>query len=90
MSTELIFDELYANLDPVEIGTVYDYEIMPAGKFNGLDHNGIWVRVIKLSNDEFAYSRQDDSQDTPLTIGSMDEAAEYITEQISANEDANK
>ena len=84
---DMIFDELFAELDLADVGTVYDHEIAPAGKFNGLDHNGVWVRVVKLNEDVFAYTRQDDSMDAQFAIGNMDEAAEYIVEQIDAMDD---
>jgi len=86
---DMIFDELFAELDLADVGTVYDHEVAPAGKFNGLDHNGVWVRVVKLNEDVFAYARQDDSMDAQFVIGNMDEAAEYIVEQIDADKDAN-
>lgn len=87
MNTEQITEKLTEEFDNKNPGHVFDFDIMPAGKQNGLDHNGVWVRVIKLDNNSVAYAMQTDSCDEDFAVGSIESAADYIDTQIVISKD---
>ena len=76
---EEILLEAMDNQDP---GHSYDYEIIAEGFYNGLSHNGVWVRVIKFDNNHYAYAEQSDAYDQDPAIGSLTAVAEWIEECI--------
>lgn len=82
-----IEEKLFEEMDNQDAGFVLDYEIIPAGEFNGLQHSGVHVRVIKLDENHYSFSQQSDSMDNDPAIGSLEEISEHINEcQELANE----
>lgn len=73
-----IEEVLLNEMDNKDAGHVYDYDVIPAGTFNGLAHNGVWVRVVKFDRNNYAYAQQSDSQDDDPALGSLSAAAEWI------------
>lgn len=75
---------LFNEMDNQDPGYRYDYDVIPAGFYNNLSHNGIWVRVIKFDNNHYVYAEQSDAWDQDPAIGSLVDVAEYIEERINA------
>jgi len=79
-TAEQIEETLLDEMDNAEHGHAYDYDIIPAGWYNGLNHNGVWVRVVKFDNNNYVYAQQSDAHDDDPAVGSLSNVAEWIEE----------
>lgn len=86
-STEKIKSAIESALDNQDCGFVYDYDVVSSGQHNGLAHNGLWMRIIKLSEDTVAYSYQSDSHDDDFATGDIEDVVEWIASCAASESD---